>query len=73
MSNNIHLKKVNFVVDDNYVVPIKNIPQLKIFLKQLDKYINVDSTVAVLSAFPVFLFDYYGYGSISNLVVNKDF
>jgi len=64
----LHLKKVNFVINDNYSLPTESIIQSEIFLKQLEKYINIDATVAVLSAFPVFLFDYYGYEYISTLL-----
>lgn len=67
----LHLKKVNFITNDDYMLPTENVVQSEIFLKQLEKYINVDATVAVLSAFPVFLFDYYGYKSILNLLAEK--
>lgn len=60
----LHLKKLNFIVKDNYSIPVDNVSQSDIFLNQLEKYINVDATVAVLSSFPVFLFDYYGYDFI---------
>lgn len=66
----LHLKKMHFITDNQYIIPTENKAQLKIFLKQLEKYINVDATVAVLSAFPIFLFDYYGYKHISNLLQN---
>lgn len=64
----IHLKKMNFIVNDNYSIPHNSITQHEIFVNQLEKYIKVDSTVAVLSAFPVFIFDYYGYKIINNLI-----
>ncbi len=57
---NIHLKKMNYIVIDSYSLPDKLIPQIILFSKQLEKYIFIDSTVAVLSAFPIFLHDYYG-------------
>ncbi|KAF2079123.1 hypothetical protein [Flavobacterium sharifuzzamanii] len=63
----LHLKKMNYIVDDNFIFPTKNFSQNDIFFKQLEKYINIDSTVAVLSAFPIFLFDYYGNEYISKL------
>jgi hypothetical protein len=56
----LHLKKMNFITKDEYCLPIATISQYEIFIKQLEKYIEVDLTVAVLSSFPVFLFDYYG-------------
>jgi hypothetical protein len=64
----IHLKKMNFIVNNDFSIPNKNISQDEIFAKQLEKYINVDSTIAVLSAFPIFLFDYYGFKTIDDLI-----
>ncbi len=62
-----HIKKMNYIVVDEYNFPSNNFAQSDIFLKQLEKYINVDSTVAVLSSFPIFIFDYYGVKFISEL------
>ncbi|MFK7982930.1 MAG: hypothetical protein AB8G86_23325 [Saprospiraceae bacterium] len=67
----LHLKKMNFILANDYVLPTKNSPQSDVFLKQLEKYITIDGTVAILSAFPIFLFDYYGYKSISELLAGK--
>ncbi len=64
----IHLKKMNHIVNEAYILPTENTSQSKIFQKQLEKYINVDSTVAILSSFPIFLFDYYGYKRLSELL-----
>lgn len=55
-----HLKKMNEVVNNSFEFPSVIIDQLTIFNKQIEKHINVDKTVAVLSAFPTFLLDYYG-------------
>lgn len=55
-----HLKKMNILVNNTYELPNAIIDQLTIFNNQIEKYINKDKTVAVLSAFPVFLHDYYG-------------
>jgi hypothetical protein len=67
----LHLKKMNFIITNDFSVPKNNIPQIDIFLKQLEKYINVNSTIAVLSAFPIFLFDYYGFQTIDDLIQSK--
>lgn len=67
----LHLKKMNYIVRDEYSFPTDNITQKEIFFKQLDKYINIDSTVSVLSAFPIFLFDYYGYDFIVEFLKGK--
>lgn len=56
----LHIKKMNFIVNDNFSIPNSLIPQIEIFQSQLKKYINVDCSVSVLSAFPMFLFDYFG-------------
>lgn len=55
-----HLMKMNDIVNDTYQLPISIIDQLTIFSKQIEKHINKDKTVAILSAFPIFLHDYYG-------------
>jgi hypothetical protein len=55
-----HLMKMNDIVNDKYQLPISIIDQLTIFSKQIEKHINKDKTVAILSAFPIFLHDYYG-------------
>jgi len=55
-----HLKKANFITNDIFELPDELISQIAIFSKQLEKYIMISETVAVLSAFPLFLHDYYG-------------
>ncbi len=58
---NAHLAKMNYVVNKNYSFPSHLEPQLNIFKKQLENYIIQDCPkVAVLSAFPLFVLDYYG-------------
>ena len=64
----LHLKKMNYITYNSYVLPKECISQKNIFAKQLENYINIDSTVAVLSSFPIFLFDYYGHNYISKLL-----
>ncbi len=54
-----HSKKANFIVSGNFTFPSKIIEQLEIFNNQKLKYINIDKKVAVLSAFALFLLDYY--------------
>jgi len=67
----VHLKKLNYIVNNNYSLPTYNISQNDIFLNQLVKFINIDLTVAVLSSFPIFLFDYYGNDYIVKLLKNN--
>ncbi len=57
---NEHSKKANFIVNDNFEFPTKIIEQLEIFDNQKSKYIDIENKVAVLSAFPIFLLNYYG-------------
>ncbi|PAC32593.1 hypothetical protein [Flectobacillus sp. BAB-3569] len=55
-----HLQKLNDLINDDYIFPNTLVSQEMVFQQQLEKYINVDSTVSVLSSFPIFLLDYYG-------------
>lgn len=56
-----HLYKMNLLVNDIFEFPIKLESQLTIFSHQLFKYINKRCPeVAVLSAFPLYVLDYYG-------------
>ena len=64
----LHLKKMNYIVNDDFTIPKEHISQLEIFKNQLNKFLNIDSTVSVLSAFPIFLFDYYGFEKIDKLI-----
>ena len=51
---------MNQIVNRSYSFPVAIIDQPTIFAKQSEYYISIDKTVAVLSAFPIFLHDYYG-------------
>lgn len=64
----VHLKKMNKIINNSYTFPNELSTQLEIFNIQLEKYINVDQTVAVLSSFPVFLHDYYGNEGIKERI-----
>lgn len=57
----LHLSKMNQIVHDDFAIPQELIPQNIVFQNQLEKYIQIDKTVAVLSSFPIFVFDYYGF------------
>ena len=61
-----HSKKANFIVNDIFNFPNTTIEQLEIFNKQEEKYFNADKQVSVLSAFPLFLLDYYGIGKFKD-------
>lgn len=55
-----HCNKLNFVMTDDFTFPQQTFNQLEVFEAQLIKYITQFKKVAVLSAFPVLLLDYYG-------------
>ncbi|MBI1289515.1 MAG: hypothetical protein GC178_18255 [Flavobacteriales bacterium] len=63
-----HLCKANYIVNDDFVSPTILLLQMEIFIHQLKKYIEVDSTVAVLSGFPLFLQGYYGAEGINEML-----
>jgi hypothetical protein len=65
----LHLKKMNYIIKNDFGIPSEKISQNDIFSKQLEKYINIDLTVAVLSSFPIFLFDYYGLAKLLELLM----
>jgi len=58
--NSQHIKKANYITNNIFEYPTKLIEQLEIFKKQKVQYIEPIKKVAILSAFPLFLLDYYG-------------
>jgi hypothetical protein len=66
----VHLKKMNYIVNGTYVFPSEEdkVKPKEVFSKQLEKYINIDNSVAVVSAFPMFLFDYYKYDKFMEMI-----
>ena len=70
-----HSQKANFIVNGTFEFPTTILEQLEIFHNQKTKYIDIENKVAVLSAFPIFLLDYYGinfFKQNDNLEINKD-
>lgn len=56
-----HVSKMNYLVHDVFDLPTQIELQSTIFKKQLEKHINHRCPkVAVLSAFPIYVLDYYG-------------
>ena len=56
-----HLCKANALVNDAFTMPTSLISQETIFSKQLEKHIcHKCPEVAVLSAFPLYVLDYFG-------------
>ena len=69
---NEHCKKANFIVNDKFELPKNIIEQLIIFEYQKEKYIDQEGKVAVLSAFPLMLLDYYGVSLLKKLRPNSN-
>ena len=63
-------KKLNFIVNGIFDFPkqLHPIVQFEVFENQLNKFINPLDKVAVLSSFPIFLLDYYGYRKLPTLI-----
>lgn len=62
-----HLCKMNDLVNDEFVIPNQRISQMEVFEKQMEKHIlRKCPRVAVLSAFPIFVLDYYGCDNIND-------
>lgn len=59
-----HCKKLNFIMTNIFEFPTNHIPQYDIFHRQKAKHIDTNNEVAVLSGFPIFIADYYGYSTI---------
>ena len=54
-----HLARANKLVNEQLCLPDSPLLQIEIFIKQLEKHLP-SNEIAVLSAFPLMLFDYYG-------------
>ncbi len=73
---NLHLCKMNYIVNNDCSLPIlsftKLISQKTVFENQLQKYITPHQKVGVLSAFPVFIHDYFGNQKTLELIQTSD-
>ena len=57
----MNTSKSNYICNGNNKLPDEVNNQQEIFSSQLSKYVNTDECmVAILNAFPIFLFDYFG-------------
>ena len=56
-----HSRRLGHLCSNTFEHLCKVVTQEEIFSHQLTRYIRESSSVAVLSAFPLFLLDYYGY------------
>ncbi len=66
-----HGKKLNFIVNGVYSFPDELILQKAVFESQLEKYINPNGNVAVISAFPALILDYYGIDKLKQQLVSN--
>ena len=63
-----HLSKMNYIVKDSFIFPEETFAQGEIYQHQKVKYIGKDSTISVLSGFPVFMFDYFGVKKFCEII-----
>ena len=68
-----HFLKAWQLFCDETSLPDSLIPQMVIFERQLHKHIRPEERVAVLSAFPLLLLDYYGVSKVAHLCGFDDF
>ena len=62
----MNTSKANYICNDRNELPDEVNNQLDIFNSQLSKYVNTEECkVAILNAFPIFLFDYFGRKIVS--------
>lgn len=61
-----HLCKMNYIVNDDYSFPTQIHSQLEIFNYQKAKSIDKNNGASVLSAFPIFIHDYFGNEQTKN-------
>lgn len=67
-----HICKMNYLVNNNYTIPNNIETQSTIFDNQLKKYINqVCPKVVVLSAFPLYVLDYYGVENLKKILAEN--
>lgn len=65
-----HICKANYIVNGTFALPVTLISQESIFFSQLEKYISHKCPkVAVLSAFPMYVLDYYGVRNTVNKLI----
>ena len=65
----MNVSKAHFICNDKNEVPDESDSQREVFSNQLSKYVETDECkVAILNAFPIFLFDYFGRKIISKLL-----
>lgn len=61
-------KKLNYLMVGSFTFPEKYFDQQQIFARQLERHITPNEEVAVLSAFPIFVLDYYGCAKMAAML-----
>lgn len=61
----MNVRKANLICNGSGDMPKdeRAIPQERIFQHELDDFMAPSSSIAIISSFPIFLFDYFGIGS----------
>ncbi|MCE2570273.1 hypothetical protein [Motilimonas eburnea] len=62
-----HLARANYLLNEQLSLPVSQLESRDIFMQQLEKHIP-DGNVAVVSSFPLMLFDFYGDRLQSRLI-----
>jgi hypothetical protein len=63
----MNTSKANYICNDKNELPVKENKQKEIYDNQLAKYVNSkECKVAILNAFPIFIFDYFGRKIVSD-------
>lgn len=65
----MHLVKLGYILNGDKEIPNKHVLQDEIYFKQYEKYITPFNKVSVLSAFPLFLANYYGYKKVCEKLI----
>ena len=56
----MNVSKANWLISGRFTMPERksDIDQLSIFNSQINRYVNINENVAILNAFPIFIYDY---------------
>lgn len=63
-----HLSKLNYMMLQNFSFPLTVFSQDRLLKVQTENYINVNQTIAVVSAFPAFLHEYFNLDDLRKMI-----
>ena len=66
--NRQHCMKAWYLITGQFELPSERVTQKSVFYDQLEKHIGPNQSVAVLSAFPLLLLEYYGVSELPFLI-----